>query len=192
MTTTSLNPGSLNPTSYSSESGTNATAVYPLMSTGPNSNSEMSIGDRTSRQAPRVAEPRLDQLRYWVGAALTAVIAALAGVAGLVVAHGILHVPVFMASGSTLTPIVATTYGLCAAGIALLAAGLFDGMLHVAPRPNLYYGWLAAMITALATLLPFTTAAGLHSQIALGVTNLAVGLTIALLIPMAAINARTR
>ena len=42
---------------------------------------------------------------------------------GLVVAHGILHIPVLMANGSALSAVNATGYGLAAAGIALLAAG---------------------------------------------------------------------
>jgi hypothetical protein len=63
-------------------------------------------------------------------------------------------------------------------------------MLHVAPRPVAYYSWLTAMVTALAALLPFTTTAGLHSQIAFAAMNLAVGLSIMILVPMAAVNAR--
>ena len=133
---------------------------------------------------------RLDQTRYWVGAALTAVIAALIGLVGLTVAHGILHVPVLLASGSTLAPVHYAVYGLAAAAIALVASGLYDAMVQVAPRPAAYYGWLAGIVTLLAGLLPFTTTAGLHSQFALGLTNLAVGLAIAVLVPLAATNAR--
>ena len=129
----------------------------------------------------------IDQIRYWVGGLLTAAIAALLGVVGLVVAHGIIHVPVLLGSGH---PVNSVLYGLAVAGIAIGAAALFVGMLHVAPRPVAYYSWLAAMSTALATLLPFTTSAGLHSQIVFAATNLAVGVAIMVLIPMAAVNAR--
>ncbi len=132
----------------------------------------------------------VDQVRYWVGAGLTALVTALVGIVGLVVAHGIVHVPVLLGSGSSLTPVHSALYGLSVVGLALAAAGLFDGMLHVAPRPITYYSWIVALVTALATLLPFTSTAGLHSQIAFAVMNLAVGLTIAILVPMAAVNAR--
>ena len=134
--------------------------------------------------------PRLDPVRYWVGAGITAVIAALASLVALVVAQGIVHVPVVLGSGPTLTHVHAVVYGLCAAGIALLAAAVYDGMLHVAPRPLTYYSWIAAIITVLSALLPFTTTAGLHSQIALASTNFVVGLIITLLVPVAASNAR--
>jgi hypothetical protein len=138
----------------------------------------------------RRPEFELDQIRYWVGAGLTAVIAALVGLVGLVVAHGILHVPVAIGSGTDLTPLHATMYGLAAAGLAILAAGIYDGMLHVAPRPLAYYGWLTGILTLLAVLLPFTTSATVHAQLALALMNLAVGLTITLLVPLAATNAR--
>jgi hypothetical protein len=132
--------------------------------------------------------PRLDQVRYWVGAGITAVIAALVSLIALVVAQGIVHVPVVLGNNS----VHAAVYGLSAAGIALVAAALFDGMLQVAPRPLTYYSWLGAIVTVLATLLPFTSSAGLHSQIALALTNFAVGVVITLLVPVAASNARRR
>jgi Family of unknown function (DUF6069) len=140
--------------------------------------------------APGTAEPdgRIDQIRYWVGAGITAVLAALVSLIALVIAQGIVHVPVVLGSNS----VHAAVYGIAAAGIALLAAGLFDAMLQVAPRPLTYYSWLAAIITVLATLLPFTANVGLHSQIALAATNFAVGVVITLLVPVAASNARRR
>jgi len=130
--------------------------------------------------------PRLDQVRYWVGATITAVLAALVSLIALVIAQGIVHVPMVLGS----TTINAAVYGVTAAGIALLAAALYDGMLHVAPRPLTYYSWLGGFVTVLATLLPFTTTAGLHAQIALAATNFAVGAVITLLVPVAASNAR--
>ena len=129
----------------------------------------------------------IDQVRYWVGAGLTAAVTALVGIIGLVVAHGIVHVPVELGSGHAIN---SGMYGLLLVVLALGAAALFDGMLHVAPRPITYYSWLMAMVTALATLLPFTTSVGLHSQIAFAAMNLATGLVIMILIPFAAVNAR--
>lgn len=144
---------------------------------------------------PRVTGPTtysagIDQVRYWVGSAITAAAAALAGVIGLVIAHGIVHVPVMFGTGSALSPVHATLYGLAAAAIALGASALFDAMLHVAPRPVGYFSWLVVLVTALAVLLPFTTTAVLSSQIAFAAMNLAVGLIILILVPMAAVNAR--
>jgi hypothetical protein len=146
-------------------------------------------GPTVAATAPTLTEdgPRLDQVRYWVGASITAVLAALVSLIALIVAQGIVNVPMVLGSHS----VHAGIYAVSAAGIALLAAALYDGMLHVAPRPLTYYSWLGAIVTALAALLPFTDhAAGLHAQIALAVTNFAVGAAITLLVPVAASNAR--
>ncbi len=142
----------------------------------------------TTARSAAGSDDRIDQIRYWVGAGITAVLAALVSLIALVIAQGIVHVPVVLGSNS----VHAAVYGIAAAGIALLAAGLFDAMLQVAPRPLTYYSWLAAIITVLATLLPFTANVGLHSQIALAATNFAVGVVITLLVPIAASNARRR
>ncbi len=139
--------------------------------------------------AVRPAE-RVDQARYWTGAALSALIAGLAGVAGLVAAHGIAHVPVLLARGTTLTPVHATVYGLLAAACALAAAALYAGMLRLAPRPSTYYSWLIGMLTLLAVLLPFTSTVALSSQIAFSAINLLVGLIVMVLVPLAAVHAR--
>jgi Family of unknown function (DUF6069) len=139
------------------------------------------------------ARARLDQMRFWVGAGITAVVAALAGVVGLVVTHGIVHVPVLAQDHGALTTVNAVTYGLIAAGIALVAAALYNAMLHVAPRPALYYCWLTGLLTVLATLIPFTMAsAQLSSQVALAGMNLLVGLVIVIMVPFAAQSATTR
>jgi Family of unknown function (DUF6069) len=135
--------------------------------------------------------PRIDQTKFWVGALLTAMLTALGGIIGLVVAHGIAHVPVLFLDGSGLVPVHAAVYGLVTALIALVAAGLYNGMLHVAPRPAVYYCWLIGLLTLLAGLLPFTTAAVLSSQVALAAMNVLVGLIILVMVPLAAENART-
>ena len=137
--------------------------------------------------------PRLDQMRYWVGAVITAIVAALAGVIGLIVTHGIAHVPVLTQDNGLLTPVHALSYGFIAAGIAFAAAALYNAMLHIAPRPTLFYCWLTGLLTVLATLIPFTmSAAHLSAQVALAGTNLLVGLVIVILVPFAAQSATVR
>jgi Family of unknown function (DUF6069) len=147
----------------------------------------------TDNQPPRSGHrrPVIDQTRFWVGALLTALMAALGGIIALVVAKGIVHVPVLFVGGSGLVPVHAAVYGLATALIALAAAGLYNGMLHVAPRPTVYYCWLIGLLTLLAGLLPFTTTAVLSSQIALAAMNVLVGLIILVMVPLAAENART-
>ncbi len=138
-----------------------------------------------------VTASRVDQSRYWVGAALTAVVTAIAGVIGMIIAHDIVHVPVLFGSGATQIPVHTAAYGLFVAVIVFAAAALYNGLLHICPRPTTYYSWLIAMLTALTVLLPFTSTAALNSQIAFGAMNLMVGLIVLLLVPMAAVNARS-
>jgi len=133
----------------------------------------------------------VDQGRFWVGAVLTSGVAALAGVIGLVVAQDLLKVPVSLASiglgGAHLG-----TYGLLAALVAMLAALAYDGMIAFAPRPAVYYGWLTGLLVALTVLLPFAAPVAVGSQLALAVVNLVVGVSIMVLVPVAASNARHR
>jgi uncharacterized membrane protein YhaH (DUF805 family) len=137
------------------------------------------------------AAPRIDQARYWVGAAMTAVVTALLGVIGLIIAHDIVHAPVQLGSGAAATPVPAATYGLVAAAIVFAAAAVYNALLHICPRPTVYYSWLISVLTLLAVLLPFTTTAALTSHIVFAATNLMVGLSVLLLVPMAAVNARS-
>jgi hypothetical protein len=131
---------------------------------------------------PAARALRVDQARFAAGAALTTGVAALTALIGIVVARGILHLAVFGTS--------ALGYTLGVAGAAVAAALLFDAALHIAPHPRAYFGAIVALATALAMAVPFTTAASLGVQAALAVTNLAVGLVVGFLVPLAADSAR--
>lgn len=140
----------------------------------------------TAGRAAAAPAPRVDQARYIVGTALTAGVAVLTALLGVVVARGILHLHVFTTgSGPQALP-----YALGVAGIAVLAGLLFDGALHVAPHPTAYFGALVALGTALAVAVPFASGASLPVQTAVALTNLVVGAVIGLLIPLAAGTAR--
>jgi len=131
---------------------------------------------------------RIDQTRYWVGAAITAAIAAVTAVLGTIVAHSILHIPVL--SDGTGGPHT-LAYALSAAGIALAAAGLYNAMVHFAPRPRAFFGALSGALIALAVLVPFAVTIPLATQTAFALMNLAVAGVIAILVPLAATNARS-
>jgi hypothetical protein len=130
----------------------------------------------------------IDQVRFWVGAGLTAAVTALVGLIGMVVAHGILHVPVLLGSANGLAPVPALGYAAVLVALTLTAAGLYDGMLHVAPRATAYYSALISLLTTLAVLLPFTDSAALESKIAFAVMNLGAGICLLILIPMATVR----
>jgi hypothetical protein len=129
----------------------------------------------------------IDQIRFWVGAGLTAAIAAMSALVGLLLIRSVLDIPVLVSSSH---PLDVTAYALVTAAIVIGASALYNLMLHVAPHPTTYYGALAAVGTALAVLLPFTVPVAIVSQAALAALNLLIGLVIAFLIPMAAVRAR--
>lgn len=134
---------------------------------------------------------QVDQGRFWVGAVLTSVVAALAAVIGMVVAQDLVRVPLSLGSLGLAGAHIGS-YGLTAAVVALLAAVAYDGMLAFAPRPAVYYGTLTGLLTALAVLMPFTAAVPLAAQLALAAVNLVVGVLIITLVPVAASNAQLR
>lgn len=129
---------------------------------------------------------RVDQLRYLAGSVLTAGVAVLTALLGIVVAQGVLHLHAFAGTGG----IGALPYVLGVVGVTLGAAVVFDAALHIAPHPTAYFSALTALGTALAVALPFTTTSSLPTQAALAVTNVVVGLVIVVLVPLAADNAR--
>jgi hypothetical protein len=164
---------------------TTATPIRPLL-------------DEAAPAAPATAPvrtreaPPIDQPRYWVGALLTASVTGLVGVLALVVAHGVARVPVLFAADGRLTAVSALGYGLVVAAAALVAAAVYDAVLLTAPRPTLYFAWLAATLTALAVVLPFTAAVPLGAAVALAGANLLSGAVITCLLPMAGRDAVAR
>ena len=102
-----------------------------------------------------------------------------------------MRVPVVFGNG-TLDLVHISTYGMVAAAVALAVAGLYDAMIHFAPRPGVFFGWLGGLATLLVALMPFTTTAPLQSQLVLGAMNLLVGAVILVLVPAAAVSARRR
>src|SRR6476659_5827084 len=85
---------------------------------------------------------RIDQTSYCTGVALTAAVAVLTAVLGMIISRGILQIPVLETS--------VLAYVLGVAGIALGAGALFFAMLHFAPRPTDFYAALAVLGIGLA------------------------------------------
>ncbi len=128
--------------------------------------------------APR-RETRLtvESGRFWAGVAATAFVAALVGVAGVIVLDQILRVDlVFRDPFGADTPMAAYILG----GI-LVAAGS-GALLHLlvltTPRPRAFFGWILGLATLVATLLPLTWTENLGSAIASGVVNLLMGIAV--------------
>jgi hypothetical protein len=141
----------------------------------------------TSTLTPGPQRTSIDQVRFWVGACLAALVAAGVALIGLLLIRGVLQIPILV---TTSHPVDAGAYVVLTAVLVIGASALYNLMLHVAPHPTTYYGALAAVGIALAALLPFTIPVALISQAALAGLNFVVGLVIAFLVPVAAVAAR--
>jgi len=105
--------------------------------------------------APRTSlSGRIDTARFWVGTGLTAGISALAAFIALIISNDLLHIPVLIREGGHLVVVGYGAYALIAAAAAVAASVLYTVLLHFAPRPRLYYGWIVGLVTLLAVLLP--------------------------------------
>lgn len=132
----------------------------------------------------------IDQVRFWVGTALGAVITGLTAFVGLLLIRNVLDIAILVTERHHLIPVDLTAYALVTAAVVVGVSALYNLMLHVAPHPGAYYGALVAVGITLAVLLPFTVPVALASQIALAGLNLVVGLVIAFLVPLAAVSPR--
>lgn len=145
-----------------------------------------------SRYPPADAtEP--DYGRLWAGGVATAVVAALVAVVGLLIARGLFGAEVLAPKGNGIWGNANTvTYALCAAAAALLATGLMHLLSLATPAPGQFFGWIMALITAIAIVLPLTLSVRLDAKIATALINLAIGGIITILVSTVATAARRR
>jgi hypothetical protein len=142
-------------------------------------------------RAPRLEtgeRPQVDAARLWTGGIATAVVAALIGLVGTLVARVleqlVPHAGTVVA-GNQQTILLCT---LAAIG-ALAATGIAHLLLASTPRPLAYLGWIVGLATAVATVLPLTTSASPITGAATAIINLVIGLAIGSLVAGAAIAA---
>ncbi|MBW8486191.1 DUF6069 family protein [Actinomadura parmotrematis] len=139
--------------------------------------------DGTSRTPPQEPpgrrRPRVNAARLWAGGVATAVVAAFVGVVGVLIARGILDIPVWLPD-SDHRIVDGTAGGVALAGaIAGLAATAVMHLLLVStPSPRQFFGWIVLLATLVAMLWPFGTDMSLASKLAglviAGVTGLAI------------------
>ena len=134
--------------------------------------------------------PRLEVARLWAGGLATAVVAALIALVGVLIVRAVLRISLY-------APATAGAFGgektvalcLVCAAAALAATGLVHLLIIATPRPLTYFSWIVGLLTAAATVLPFTYASSLPVAIAQALINLVVGAAIGSLLSGAAANA---
>jgi hypothetical protein len=135
----------------------------------------------------------IDAGRLWAGGLATAIVAALVGLAGILLARGVFDVPVLAPEGEgTWGDADTTAYALYCAAAAVLATALLHLLLVAAPQPLQFFGWIVTLATVVAAVAPFATKGSTSSKIATGVINLAVGIAIGVLLSGAARAAARR
>ncbi|NMI00836.1 hypothetical protein HF526_26530 [Pseudonocardia sp. K10HN5] len=143
-----------------------------------------------SRPPASSRAPVVNAGRLWSGGVATAVVAALIGLVGLLIARALLQIPY-------LAPVRAGALGdsrtivlcVCAAIAALAATGLAHLLLVSTPSPMAYFGWIVGLVTAVAVVLPFLDTEPLTVRLATAVIHLVIGLAIGSLVTGAAVSA---
>jgi hypothetical protein len=141
---------------------------------------------------PRDTRYGVDAGRLWAGGVATAVVAALAAFAGLLIARGIFHAVVLAPKGDGIWGNATTAeYALGAAAAAIVATALMHLLCLAVPAPGTFFQWIMVLITLIAVVLPLTLSVSLSTKIATALINLALGLVITLVIYPMAMSART-
>jgi len=129
----------------------------------------------------------VDAARLWTGGLATAVVAALVAVVGVVIARGLLDVPVLAPEGEgALGDSTTARLAILAAATALAATGLMHLLLLSTPRPFRFFTWIISLLTLLA---PFMADATLATQVATAAIGLVIGMAIGSLVSGAARSA---
>jgi len=114
---------------------------------------------------------------YWGGVVATAVVAALIGIAGVVIFQNILDVTLSYQdpfdTGSTMA-----AYAIGGAVAAIVAGGLLHLLVISTPRPRAFFGWIIGLATLVAALLPLTWTDDTTRAVSSGAINLLVGIAI--------------
>ncbi|MFE7712083.1 DUF6069 family protein [Streptomyces sp. NPDC057486] len=134
---------------------------------------------QTGYLRPKPPRLRVDAARLWAGGAMTAVIAALTAVVGVLLVRGVLDVPLFAPKGDGAMGDAST--GLLAAGaaVAALAGTALLHLLIVATRqPGPIFVCIVVLATVVMVLLPFTTSLPIDAKIGSAAVCLAVGIAI--------------
>ncbi|HEX6326221.1 MAG TPA: DUF6069 family protein [Jiangellaceae bacterium] len=131
----------------------------------------------------REQRPSVDAGRLWAGGAATALVAALIAVAGIVIARGLFDIPVLAAEDRGVWGDADTGWYVAAAAVAaLVATGLVHVLIATTPRPLRFFGWIIALVTLIAIIMPFATDASTASKAATALINLVLGIAIGTLI----------
>ena len=128
---------------------------------------------------PQPRTGRLDPARLWSGGVATAVVAALLAIVGILLARGVLDVPVLAPKGEGVWGNANTvTYALVSAAIALAATGLMQLLSVTTPRFQTFFTWIMVLLTLIAVVVPLSLTVEWEHKLATAIINLVIGIAI--------------
>ncbi|WP_326835062.1 DUF6069 family protein [Amycolatopsis rhabdoformis] len=128
----------------------------------------------TGETSVRIAPGRL-----WAGGGSTALVAALAAIVVVLVAHGLFDVPVLAPFGEGAWGGIGTVaYAVSAAIAALAATGLLHLLLITTPRGRSFFISIMLLVTAIAVVVPLGLDADRGARFATAAGNLLIGVVI--------------
>jgi Family of unknown function (DUF6069) len=127
--------------------------------------------------------PRVDAGRLWPGGIMTAVVAGLVALVGVLVCRSLFRIPILAPRHDGAYGDVTTTgLVLAAAAAALVATALAHLLLLSTPRPMVFFAWIVGLATVVVVLFPFSTGAPLQQKVATAGVDLVIGLAIGTLV----------
>jgi hypothetical protein len=124
-----------------------------------------------------------DAHKLWAGGAASALITGLVALVGLLVSRWLFNLPVLAPRQDGAYGDVRTTaLILVAVAAAIVATGVVHLLMLGTLRPLMFFGWIVALVTTIAAIFPFSTAAGLDAKIATSLVNLAIGIAVGTLV----------
>ncbi|HEY2268169.1 MAG TPA: DUF6069 family protein, partial [Streptosporangiaceae bacterium] len=133
----------------------------------------------TAEQMEPAGHVHVNTGRLWGGGIATAIVAALAVMAGVFITRGVLGIPVLAPkAASDFGDSSTAVYAGLAAGCALLATALLHVLLLGTPRPFTFFAWITGLADVVAAAAPFTQPAPLASKIFTAIINIVVGVAV--------------
>lgn len=151
---------------------------------GPQDEYSQGQGGYPPVSQPAPVRTEVNAGRLWAGGVAAAVVAALIGLVGVLVARAVFQ----------LSPKSSSAFGddatvqLCvvAALAALMATGIAHLLLVSTPSPLSYFGWIAGLLTVAAVVVPFLGSGSLVVRLSEAVIHLVIGIAIGGLVSNAA------
>jgi Family of unknown function (DUF6069) len=138
----------------------------------------------------------VDHVRYWSGIAVTAAIAALAGVIVTRLAGDVFDTPLRITErggSDVLVPLTDSRVIWTCVAVALAAGGVMNLMLYLLPHPQVFFGLLSAVVMVGSLLWPLSIDVTDAERIWLIVVNVVVGVIVVTLVSnLATMTTRVR